>query len=118
MDKVSGNGKEIKKSIVHLIAALIEYIPNAIVSRTILKKTSGNITLMSFDTGEEMPEKSSPFDAFEQVIEGTAEIIINKKKHKLEVGEGITIPTHSYNYIKSNHRFKIIETVIKSGEEA
>lgn len=118
MGKISSNDEEIEKSKVHIIVTLIEYMPNAIVSKTVLKKTTGNITLMSFDRGEEMPEKSSPFDTFVQVIDGTAEIIINKKKHKLELGEGITIPAHTYNYIKANQRFKIIQTVIKSGYEA
>ena len=117
MNRISSNDKEIKKSKVHIIVTLIEYMPNTIVSRTVLKKTTGNITLMSFDRGEEMPEKSSPFDTFVQVIDGSAEIIINKKKHKLELGEGITIPAHTYNYIKAKQRFKIIQTVIKSGYE-
>jgi len=117
MGNIRSNAREIRKSKVHIIVTLIEYMPNAIVSRTVLKKTTGNVTLMSFDRGEEMPEKSSPFDTFVQVIDGTAEIIINKKKHKLELGEGITIPAHTYNYIKANQRFKIIQTVIKSGYE-
>jgi quercetin dioxygenase-like cupin family protein len=118
MGKIQRHRKEIKKSTVHLIVTLIEYIPNAIVSKTVLKKTTGDITLMSFDTGEELAEKSSPFDTFVQVIDGIAEIVINEKKHKLELGEAITIPAHTYNYIKANQRFKIIQTVIKSGYEA
>ncbi len=118
MSKISNNSKEIQKSKVHTIVTLIEYMPNAIVSRTVLKKSTGNITLMSFDRGEELAEKSSPFDTFLQVIDGTAEIIINKKKHELELGEGITIPANTFNYIKANQRFKIILTVIKSGYEA
>jgi len=118
MGSISSKDREIRKSKVHVIVTLIEYMPNAIVSRTVLKKTTGNITLISFDRGEELPEKSSPFDTFVQVIDGTAEIIINKKKHKLEIGEGITIPAHTYNYIKANQRLKIIQTVIKSGYEA
>ncbi len=117
MGKVNSHIKEIKKSTVHIIVSLIEYMPNAIVSRTVLKKTTGNITLMSFDAGEELAEKSSPFDTFVQVIDGTAEIVINQKKHQLELGEGMTIPAHTYNYIKANQRFKIIQTVIKSGYE-
>jgi len=118
MGKVQSHRKEIKKSTVHLIVTLIEYMPNAIVSRTVLKKATGNITLMSFDTGEELAEKSSPFDTFVQVIDGIAEIVINEKKHQLALGEAITIPAHTYNHIRANQRFKIIQTVIKSGYEA
>jgi quercetin dioxygenase-like cupin family protein len=117
MGKVNSHRKEIKKSTVHLIVALVEYLPNAIVSRTVLKKTTGNITLMSFDTGEELAEKSSPFDTFVQVVDGIAEIVINEKAHRLESGEGITIPAHTYNHMKANERFKIIQTIIKSGYE-
>ncbi|HET7116346.1 MAG TPA: cupin domain-containing protein [Hanamia sp.] len=117
MARISKDESEVKKSKVHIIVSLIEYVPNAIVSRTVLKKTTGNITLMSFDRGEELAEKSSPFDTFVQVIDGDAEIIINKKNHILKLGEGITIPAHTYNYIKANRRFKIIQTVIKSGYE-
>lgn len=118
MGKINSHDKEIKKSTVHLIVNLIEYMPKAIVSRTVLKKTTGDITLISFDSGEEMAEKSSPFDTFVQVIDGAAEIIINKKNHQLKLGEGITIPAHTYNHIKANQRFKMIQTVIKSGYEA
>ena len=53
---------EIEKSKVHIIVEIIEYIPNAVVSKTIIKKTTGNVTVTSFDTGEELAEKTSPFD--------------------------------------------------------
>lgn len=94
--------------------ALIDYLPNAIVTKTILKKITGDIILMSFDKGEEQPEKSSSFDTFLQVIDGTAEIIINAKKYRLQSGESIIIPAHAFNYIKANERFKVIQTIIKS----
>ena len=117
MGKISSNGREIKKSTAHTLVALIEYMPNAIVSKTIMKKATGNVTVMSFDSGEELAEKSSPFDIFLQVIDGTAEIIINKKQHRLACGEGITIPAHASNYLKASQPFKIIQTIIKSGYE-
>ena len=110
--------EEIEKSKVHIIVEIIEYVPNAIVSKTIIKKTTGNITLMSFDSGEELAEKTSPFDTFAQIIEGSAEITINKKVHLLQLGEGIIIPAHAPNRIKANQRFKMIQTIIKSGYES
>jgi quercetin dioxygenase-like cupin family protein len=70
---------------------------------------------MSFDSGEGLTEKTSPFDAFAQIIEGKAEIVIDKLPHLLESGQGITIPAHSSHYIKPNGRFKMISTIIKSG---
>ena len=108
---------EIEKSRVHIIVKIIEYLPKAIVSKTIIKKSTGNITVMSFDMGEELAEKISPFDTFAQVIDGSAEITINKNIHLLQLGEGIILPAHTPNCIRANQRFKIILTTIKSGYE-
>ena len=72
---------------------------------------------MSFDTGEALTEKTSPFDTFVQIIEGRAEIVIDGKSNTLQSGQGIIIPAHLSNIIKANERFKMISTVIKSGYE-
>jgi quercetin dioxygenase-like cupin family protein len=109
---------ELEKSTVHIVVEILEYMPNAIVSKTIIKKSTGNITVMSFDTGEELAEKISPFDSYAQIIDGSAEITINKKSHELQLGEAIIIPAHTPNMIKANQRFKMILTTIKSGYEA
>ena len=108
---------EIAKSRVHIIVKIIEYVPNAIVSKTIIKKSTGNITVMSFDTGEELAEKISPFDTFAQVIDGSAEITVDRNLHHLQLGEGMIIPAHAPNRIKANQRFKMLLTTIKSGYE-
>ena len=98
-----------------IILEIIEYIPNSVVIKTIIKKTTGNVTVSSFDSGEALTEKTSPFDTFIQVIDGKAEIVINGQSHLLNTGQSIIIPAHSSNIIKANMRFKIISTVIKSG---
>lgn len=108
---------ELEKSKVHITVEIIEYIANSIVCKTILKKTTGNISVMSFDHGEGLTEKITPFDTFIQIIEGQAEIVINDETHLMKTGESIVIPAHEPNYIKPNGRFKIISTVIKSGYE-
>ena len=108
---------EIEKSKVHIIVEIIEYIPNAVVSKTIIKKTTGNVTVTSFDEGEELAEKTSPFDIYVQIIHGTAEVIINEKKYKLRLGEGIVIPAHVSHCFNANVQFKMISTIIKSGYE-
>ena len=110
-------GAELQKSKTHIIVEIIEYVPNSVVSKTIIKKSTGNISVMSFDTGEGLTEKTSPFDTFAQVIEGKAHIVIDKISHLIESGEGIIIPAHSPNFIKPNGRFKMILTIIKSGYE-
>jgi quercetin dioxygenase-like cupin family protein len=108
---------ELEKSISHIVVEIIEYVPNSVVIKTIIKKSTGNISVMSFDSGEGLTEKTSPFDTFAQIIEGKAEIVIDKKSNFLESGQGIIIPAHAPNFIKPNGRFKMIMTIIKSGYE-
>jgi quercetin dioxygenase-like cupin family protein len=111
------DNSEIEKSTAHIVVEIIEYIPNSVVIKTILKKSTGNISVMSFDSGEGLTEKTSPFDTFIQVIEGKAEMVIDGKACIVESGEGIIIPAHRSNKINPNGRFKLISTVIKSGYE-
>lgn len=108
---------ELAKEKVHIIIEIIEYVPNAVVSKTIIKKSTGNISVSSFATGEELAEKTSPFDTYIQIIDGAAEIIINKKKYQLKLGEGIVIPANAPHCFNANEQFKMISTVIKSGYE-
>ena len=111
------NENELEKSQAHIIVEIIEYMANAVVIKTIIKKSTGNISVMSFDSGEGLTEKTSPFDTFAQIIDGKAEIVIDKVSTILESGQGIIIPAHVSNFIKPNGRFKIIHTNIKSGYE-
>lgn len=108
---------EIEKSKVFITVEIIEYVANSVVIKTILKKTTGNISVMSFDDGEGLTEKTTPFDTFAQIIEGKAEIVISGKSNMLQTGQSIVIPAHATNYVKPNGRFKMILTVIKSGYE-
>lgn len=108
---------ELEKSKSHIIVEIIEYMANSVVIKTIIKKSTGNISVMSFDSGEGLTEKTSPFDTFAQIIEGKAEIVIDGKSHVIESGGGIIIPAHLPNHIKPNGRFKMILTIIKSGYE-
>ncbi|HZL08662.1 MAG TPA: cupin domain-containing protein [Prolixibacteraceae bacterium] len=96
---------------------MIEYVPNSVVIKTILKKTTGNVSVMSFDSGEGLTEKTVPFDTFVQVIDGEADIIISGKSNLLMTGQSIVIPAHVPNLVNPNGRFKMIQTVIKSGYE-
>lgn len=109
--------EEVEKSKAFISIEIIEYVPNSIVIKTILKKSTGNISVMSVDSGEGLTEKTSPFDTFAQVIDGQAELVISGKSNILKVGQSIVIPAHAPNLIKPNGRFKMIVTVIKSGYE-
>ena len=108
---------EVIKGTAHIVVELIEYEHNAVVSKSIMKKTTGSINAMSFDTGEGLNEKTSPFDTYAQVIDGDAIIVVDGKETKLQAGEGIIIPAHKPNHVKPNGRFKMLLTVIKSGYE-
>jgi quercetin dioxygenase-like cupin family protein len=112
------NQQEIIPAKALIIVEIIEYVPNSIVSRTILKKTTGNVSLMSLDTGEALTEKISPFDTFLQIIDGKAEVTIDGVNHSLETGQGIIIPAHKSQIVSANERFKMISTVIKSGYDS
>ena len=109
---------EIPKSTAHIIVEIIEYVPNSVVIKTIIKRSTGNISVMSFDSGEGLTEKISPFDTFAQIIDGKAEIIIDGNSQCLESGESIIIPANLSNIIKANERFKMILTTIRSAADS
>ena len=115
--KHNSNMHEIEKTTPHIIVEIIEYIPNSVLSKTIIKKTTGNVTVTSLDEGEELAEKTLPFDNYIQIIDGEAQLTINDKKYKLRLGEGITIPAHAKHCFNAKEQFKMISTIIKSGYE-
>lgn len=108
---------EIVKAKTHILIEIIEYVPNSVVTKTIIRKTTGNISIVALDTGETMAEKISPYDTFIQIIEGNAEVVIDDKSNILQTGEAIIIPAHTSNSVRANGRFKMISTIIKSGYE-
>lgn len=108
---------ELAKGMDHIVIEIVEYIPNAVMSRTILKKVTGNVTAMSFSEGEELSEKTIPFDTYIQIIDGAADITIEKNTHHLSLGSGIVIPAHTLHRFNASEKFKMISTIIKSGYE-
>ena len=109
---------EVEKKKIHIVVEIIEYLPNAVVSKTIIKKATGNITVSSFDKGEELAEKTSPFDNYVQIIDGVAEVTINSIIYNMKLGDGIIIPAHSRHCFNANKQFKMISTIIKSGYDS
>lgn len=109
--------QQVKKAVSHIIIELIEYIPNAILTKTIIRKTTGNITATSMATGAELGEKSTAFDTYVQIIDGAAEVILDDKSISLQLGGGLIIPAHTTHSFTANEQFKMITTVIKSGYE-
>lgn len=111
------DNSEVEKSKMFKYVDLIGYESHSVVCRTIIKKPAGNISISSFDTGEGLKEKISPFDTLVQIIDGKAEIVIDRMSNLLETGQSIIIPAHTSNTIKANERFKMISTILKSGYE-
>ncbi|MBL7835013.1 MAG: cupin domain-containing protein [Cyclobacteriaceae bacterium] len=106
---------EVERAKAFIIVEILEYIPNSVVIKTIIRKTTGNVTAVSFDSGEALAEKISPFETFVQIIDGEAEIMVEDQSHFLKIGESFIIPAHVRNTIKANVRFKMISTIIKNG---
>jgi len=105
---------EFEKSKVFNFSDSVEYSVGGIVSKTILKKQTGNISLFSFDKGEALSEHTAPFDAMIQVVDGMAEIIIGGKSYFLEAGQSIIMPANITHAVKAVERFKMVLTMIKS----
>ena len=93
---------------------LVQYQEGAVVSRQIVKKPAGNVTLFAFDEGQGLSEHTAPFDALVQVVEGDAEIVIAGRSHRVRSGEMILMPAGEPHALRAVTRFKMILTMIRS----
>ncbi len=93
---------------------LIDYQEGAVVSREIIKRETGTVTVFAFDKGEGLSEHTAPFDAMVQVIEGNAEIIISGKKNLVGTGEMIIMPANIPHALHAPERYKMVLTMIRS----
>ena len=96
------------------VADLVDYQTGSIVSRQILKKDKGNVTLFAFDEGEALSEHTSPFDALVQVLDGQCEVIIAGQTHLLQAGDMILMPANHPHAVKAPKPFKMLLTMIRS----
>lgn len=101
-------------SVTFKFGEIIEYSPGSVVSKTIIKKPSGTVTLFSFDKGEGLSEHKAPFDALVQIIEGEAEIILNGKISTVKAGSALILPADIPHALKANEKFKMLLTMIRS----
>ena len=108
---------EIEKATLHVIGEIVEYVPNSVYTKTLIKKPTGNISVISFDAGAGVTGEIYPFDTFLLLLEGKAEIVIDKKLNQLSASQGIIIPAHSSYILKAIARFKMLSVTIKSGYE-
>src|ERR1043165_7087920 len=94
LDNLSNDNEEVKKASSHIIVELVEYEHDAVVSKSIMKKTTGSINAMSFESGEGLNEKTVAFDTYAQIIDGSAHIVIAGRLTTLLTGQGIVTPAH------------------------
>jgi quercetin dioxygenase-like cupin family protein len=95
----------------------VRFANEAVVSRTIIKKPSGNITLFAFAKGQALSEHTAPFDALVYIVEGIAEIIIDGQSHNLNEGESIIMPANIPHAVTAIENFKMVLTMIKEKTE-
>ena len=88
-------------------AKLIDYQEGALVSRAIISKKSGNVTLFPFDKGQGLSEHTAPFDALVYIVEGEAEVIISGKKLKVGKGQLVIMPANKPHALTALERFKM-----------
>ena len=96
------------------IETLLDYQEGSVVSRMLINKEIGTVTLFSFDKGEGLSEHTAPFDALVYVFDGKAEIIISKKPYVLEKGQMITMPAHEPHALNALERFKMMLIMVKA----
>ena len=108
MSKSIENGKPFSP------ADAVGYADGSVVSKTILKKPSGNITLFSFDAGEGLSEHSSPHEALVHILDGSAEISIAGAAQTVQAGQCIILPGNVPHALKAVERFKMMLVMIKS----
>ncbi len=101
------------KAEVFSFAGSVAYADGAIVSKTVLKQETGNVSLFAFDKGEALSEHTAPFYALIQVVDGVAEITIDGKPYRVESGESIIMPADVPHAVRSVERFKMVLTMIK-----
>ncbi|MCP8306121.1 MAG: cupin domain-containing protein [archaeon] len=93
---------------------LVDYQEGAVVSRTIIDKKTGTVTLFAFDEGQGLSEHTAPFDALVYLLDGEAEIVISGKNLRLKEGEMAIMPANQPHALKAVRKFKMILTMIRS----
>jgi quercetin dioxygenase-like cupin family protein len=96
------------------LADLVDYQEGSIVSRTVIDKKAGNITLFAFAAGQGLSEHTAPFDALVYVLDGAAEVVVSGKPVHLAEGEMVIMPANEPHSLRAAERFKMMLIMIKS----
>ena len=96
------------------LADLVDYQEGSVVSKTLIKKETGTVTLFAFDQGQGLSEHTAPFDALVCVLDGEVEIMISGHPHVLKTGEMVILPVNERHSLRAVKRFKMMLTMIRS----
>lgn len=96
------------------LAALVDYQNGSIVSRKIIQKPEGSVTLFAFDKGQELNTHSAPYDALVSLVDGEAEITIDNKPHRVGAGQILMLPASHPHAVKATQRFKMLLIMVRS----
>lgn len=102
------------KPLVETVAGTVAYQKDNIVSREIIRRKNGTVTVFAFDKGQGLSEHTAPFDALLQVLEGSVEIRIDGKPCRLSAGQMVVMPEDRPHSLKALTRFKMILTMVRN----
>jgi quercetin dioxygenase-like cupin family protein len=92
---------------------LVAYQEGAVVSRTLIDKPTGTVTLFAFDAGQGLSEHTSPFDAMVSIVDGEAEVVVGGEPHKVGHGEMIIMPANVPHAVRAHERFKMLLVLVR-----
>jgi quercetin dioxygenase-like cupin family protein len=113
-NRIHMNTNEFDKAKIFSFSESVDYSEGGIISKTVLKKQTGNISLFSFAKGEALSEHTAPFDAMITVVDGRGEVVIGGKSFLLEAGQSIIMPANITHAVNAVEKFKMVLTMIKS----
>jgi quercetin dioxygenase-like cupin family protein len=99
---------------VHKLGEMVNYQDGTIVSKTLINKDKGTVTLFAFDKDQSLSEHTAPFDALLQVIDGEVDVVISGKKHHLTTNEMILMPANIPHAVETIEKFKMMLIMIKA----
>jgi len=112
-DSRKDNEKNLLGQVVPL-NALLNYQDGAVVSRTLIQKKTGTVTLFAFDEGQGLSEHTAPFDALVYILDGEAEVVISGQKHLVGAGEMIIMPADEPHSLNAPKPFKMVLVMLRS----
>jgi quercetin dioxygenase-like cupin family protein len=112
----TGGNKNMDNNVIQVarLTNLIEYQEGSVVSKTIIDKKAGTVTLFAFGEGQGLSEHTAPFDALVYLIDGEANIIISGKTYSVKAGEMIVMPANEPHALKAVTQFKMLLVMVKA----